>query len=559
MAEKKALSTADLGFGDSIGAMSAQAAGADRAEMAAGATGPVRALEPAAPSPFATDWKLAGAAVVAAVAAILFWYRDTAASIVAIWIRSETFNHCFLVLPISLYLIWRQRSALAALSPRPSFGVLALVAGAGGLWLVGTSANVLGATQWALLLMIQLSVWSLLGTQVTKAMAFPLAFLFFAIPFGEVLVPYMIDWTADMTVWALRLSGIPVFREGDNFTIPSGHWSVVEACSGLRYLIASFMVGTLYAYLTYRSATRRLVFVAASVAVPIVANWVRAYLIVLLGHVSGNRIAVGVDHLVYGWVFFGVVIALLFWIGTRWREDTEPHADIPPARANAGRAVGGERRGRIALVMALGAVLVVAGVWKPVGAYLDSRVSTSTPQLEPFRGAPGWSFREGQLTDWRPGFQGAGAELSRVFSRDGKEVGVYVSYYRNQSLNSKLISSANRLTVPRSLWISTAEGQARIDLDGDPISIRFDELRGPDGRLLVWRWYWIDGHWTASDYLGSAYLALARLLGRGDDAAVIFVHTPAGDDRNAAEQVLQEFVAAHGAALSRMLEEARAQ
>lgn len=555
MAGKKTLSTADLGFGDSIGAMPAEAAGARRTELADGQDrqGPA----PAAPSPFATDWKLAAAAVIAAVAGILFWYRDTAASIVSIWSRSETFNHGFLVLPISLYLIWRQRSVLAALSPRPSFGVLMLVAAAGGLWLVGTSANVLGATQWALLLMIQLSVWALLGTAVTKAMAFPLIFLFFAIPFGEFLVPYMIDWTADMTVRALRLSGIPVFREGDNFTIPSGQWSVVEACSGLRYLIASFMVGWLYAYLAYRSTGRRLAFVAASVAVPIVANWVRAYMIVLLGHLSGNRIAVGVDHIVYGWVFFGLVIALLFWIGARWREDTEPNVGILPVRSDAGRSVGGEGRGRMAFVIALGAVLAIAGVWKPAGAFLESQVSTSAPKLEPFPGASGWSAREGQLTDWRPGFQGAGARLSRVFSRDGKEVGVYVDYYRNQSLNSKLISSANRLIAPKSPWISTLEGETRIDLDGSPISIRFDQLRGPDHRLLVWRWYWVDGRWTANDYLGSAYLALARLLGRGDDAAVIFVHTPAGDDGNAAEQVMKEFVAAHGVALSRMLQDAR--
>jgi exosortase len=140
------------------------------------------------------------------------------------------------------------------------------------------------------------------------------------------MLPSMMQWTADFTVFALQLSGVPVLREGLQFVIPTGSWSVVEACSGVRYLIASFMVGTLFAYLNYRSSWRRAVFMLVSLLVPIVANWVRAYLIVMTGHLSGNELAVGADHLIYGWVFFGIVIGLMFMIGARW---TEP--DLPAA------------------------------------------------------------------------------------------------------------------------------------------------------------------------------------------------------------------------------------
>ena len=139
-------------------------------------------------------------------------------------------------------------------------------------------------------------------------MLFPLAFLFFAAPVGEFLMPWLMARTADFTVFALRLSGIPVYREGLHFIIPSGSWSIVEACSGVRYLIASLMAGTLFAYFNYRSLRRRLLFVVVALLVPIVANWLRAYFIVLFGHLSDNKLAVAADHLIYGWVFFGVVI-----------------------------------------------------------------------------------------------------------------------------------------------------------------------------------------------------------------------------------------------------------
>ena len=70
-------------------------------------------------------------------------------------------------------------------------------------------------------------------------------------------------------------------------------------------IIASLTVGTLFAYLSYRSLNRRLIFVGVAFAVPVIANWMRAYMIVMIGHLSGNKLAVGVDHLIYGWVFFG--------------------------------------------------------------------------------------------------------------------------------------------------------------------------------------------------------------------------------------------------------------
>ena len=47
-------------------------------------------------------------------------------------------------------------------------------------------------------------------------------------------------------------------------------------------------------------------------------------MIVMIGHLSGNKLAVGVDHLIYGWLFFGFVILIMFWIGARWREDEMP-------------------------------------------------------------------------------------------------------------------------------------------------------------------------------------------------------------------------------------------
>lgn len=244
------------------------------------------------PTVAASPWRPALLALGAVLLALGVLYAETVSAMVGIWYRSETFAHAFLVPPIALWLIWRQRDALAQLTPRPQPWVLLGLAAFAGMWLLADLVLVNAAAQFAWVAMLVLAVPAVLGFQVALAILFPLLFLFFAVPMGEFMLDPMMKWTADFTVAALR-SAASVYREGLQFVIPSGSWSVVEACSGVRYLIASFMVGTLFAYLNYRSWKRRTVFMAVSILVPIVANWLRAYMIVMLGHLSGNTIAVG--------------------------------------------------------------------------------------------------------------------------------------------------------------------------------------------------------------------------------------------------------------------------
>ena len=100
----------------------------------------------------------------------------------------------------------------------------------------------------------------------------------------------MMNWTAEFIVVALRLSGVPVYHEGTYFSIPSGDWWVIEACSGIRYVFACFTVSTLYAWVVYRGTARRLLFIVAALAIVVVANG-SGYAIVMLAHYSNNGLA----------------------------------------------------------------------------------------------------------------------------------------------------------------------------------------------------------------------------------------------------------------------------
>ncbi len=302
-----------------------------------------------------------GLIVLVALALIAYVYRDTFASLVSVWQQSETFTHCFAIAPISLYLIWLRRDALAAAPKRVSIlGVLAV-----GLltlaWFVASSIDIQFGEHLAVVLLIPATVLALLGREATKQIALPLAYLVFMVPFGEALIPWLMDFTSSFTVAALRLTGIPVLREGLFFSIPSGDFEVAKACSGIRYLIACLALGVLYANLTYRSWRKRLAFIAVSIVVPIVGNGVRAYLIVLIAHLSSMKLAVGADHLVYGWLFFGLLVSLLFWAGSRF-QDPVPAAG--GSASNVAHAPG--RNAPLGVHLGVAALLVALAVLGPL-------------------------------------------------------------------------------------------------------------------------------------------------------------------------------------------------
>ena len=500
-------------------------------------------------------WRVAVPALALVLLAMLVLFRDTALRMLSIWWRNDTYAHGMLVPVMTLWLIWRVRSSIVVLEPRASYLAVLLLAGAGFVWLLGQLAAVNALAQFALTAMLVFAVWAVIGTQVARRIAFPLLFLFFAVPFGDFTQPKLMEWTAQFTVLALRLTGIPVFSEGQQIVIPSGRWSVVEACSGVRYLIASVTIGTLFAYLTYQSWKRRLIFIGVSILVPIVANWLRAYMIVMLGHLSGNKLAVGVDHLIYGWVFFGIVILAMFWIGARWREDVPPAAAVPlSASVRTAAAHSSSWPAAVASVL-------VAALW-PLAQWQVAQASAPPlRQLLPLGEISGWRAAEWSASgarDWQPRFENPAASTQAAFAQDGRVVGLYLAYYRNQDQQSKLVSSTNVLvTSDDPHWARVSGGMRDISFNQQALKVRTAQLRASSASvgLVVWQWYWVNGRWTSSDVLAKAYTALSQLTGKGDDSAVIIVYTPQ-DQAGQAAAALDDFARAAGPALETVLRQA---
>jgi exosortase A len=482
-------------------------------------------------------------------------YFGTVHSIVTVWNSSETFAHGYVILPISLWLIWRRRENFSLYPPQPWAPGLLLVAMLGAGWLAAQLGEVQVVSQYTFVALFPAIALTLFGPRLAGSLAFPLLFLLFAVPFGEVFVAPLIQFTADFTVAAVRATGIPVLRSGTRFELPTGSWSVVEACSGIRYLISSITLGCLYAYLTYRSTLRRGLFLALSVVVPIVANGLRAYMIVMIGHLSGMALATGVDHLIYGWLFFGLVMFIMFWIGSYWREDAAPATATAAAGAPLAPAAGrGTDTGKRIPAMAA-CVLAVCALW-PALAWYGEHVNHNPAPVVLDEPAPAWP-QVAAFSDWKPAYMEPDAALHRSYLRGATPVALTVLYYRNQDRSKSLISSMNRLAGYKDAWHET-EGAPRLETAGGrPLALRETVLRNGGKALLVWSWMRIGGHDTTSNVVGKFYQAGSKALLQGDDGAALMLSAPFDEHPDAARAALRAFLAENYKNIDSALNKAR--
>lgn len=487
--------------------------------------------------------KIASLITILVIMGILGIYYQTTWSMVATWNRSETYAHGFLILPFSIYMIWTRRQQLLLLDHQPNFLALITLCGIGFIWLIATLASVQIVTQYMLVAMIPIIVWAILGNRILIATAFPLMYLFFAVPFGDVLIPPLIDFTADFTVSALQLTGVPVFREGTFFSLPTGNWSVVEACSGLRYLIASVTLGTLYAYLTYFSFKRRIIFIILSIIVPIIANGIRAYLIVMTGHLSGMTMAVGVDHLIYGWIFFGFVMLLLFWAGSFWREDDNDeikqvtHLNKNHEKTNKSSSINRT------LLMAF-TVFAVAFIWPISASHINKQTRlNATHKIEVSYPSKDWSVNSDPMTSWEPVYMGEPTKLYNNYQHNNKRVSLFITYYHNQHQGNELISFGNTLVKEHGdIWRNINETTRTVVINSQELKIRQTQLHSHSSKLLVWRWYWLDDIETINPYIAKALLAKNMLFSNSGGGAEIILASHYEDSIDEATDAMNKFL-----------------
>jgi exosortase A len=503
-----------------------------------------------APRSAAAPWSLHLGALGALLALIFIAFQYEVLNAVESWWVYPTYTHCFLVIPISLWLIWEKREELRRETPSVTTSGLLAIPFLLAFWFAANIATINEARQIALVGIMQVAILTTLGARVYRKVLFPSLYLFALVPVGQYLVPPMqliATWFADT---GLTLLGIAHYTEGTLIQLETGLFEVAEACAGLRFLIATVALGVLFAHLTYRSWWKIAAFLVACVVVPLVGNGLRCLGIIVLAYLTNNEVAVGADHLVYGWFFNMAILLFLFWAGLRFRDPQEDRAIAEPAGASppAGRTVALTALAA-ALAIAAGPALAYLHEIRPI--VMDESVFSRPLALQGWRTIPG----DGA---WFPNYVRPDTRYAATIvpeSSDAPPVDLAIMYYARLREGRSLVSTMNKdWNIDR--WHPAGGGSAMARIGGTDVVLGEAILAGGSQRRLVWSSYWIDGRFTRSG-MTVKLLQMKTAFSGNEAAALVAVSTPIVESIDKAREQLRDALAALDVLPDRLAEAGR--
>ncbi len=406
-------------------------------------------------------WRQAGMQLALVWAVLVVAFLPDWLAMFGQWWNISTYNHVLLVPPILAWLVWLRAPHLAEFRPKPCRWGLAAFSAAVFLWVLGAFAGLNLLRQAGAVAMLPASALLLLGPRCFMALLFPFAYMAFLVPFGDELVPPLQTITAKLTVALVHLTQIPATIDGVFIDTPAGLFEVAEACSGVKFLIAMIALGALVGNVCFISWGRRAAFFALCLVVPILANGVRAWGTIYAAQFVGAEKAAGIDHIIYGWIFFALVIAAV--LGLSWRFFDRP-ADQPmidPLRIAALAWLGRFERAAISLPLALaaGGLIALGGAgW----AQAADALAATMPRQVFLPEVPGWQRAEYRpLSPWQPLAGGADHRLlGRYADTAGNEVDVFYALYAGQGEGSEAGGFGQGAVPQEGGWAWTSAGPA---------------------------------------------------------------------------------------------------
>lgn len=462
----------------------------------------------------ARAWLRHGLALAALLGLTLALFGEAVAAAVKVWLVSPTYSHCFLILPIVAWLIWEKRGALVQTAPGLFAPALLLTPLLGLMWWMGQLLAVNEVQQYAVVGLAQTLIVALLGLNVVRVIWFPLLYLLFLVPTGEYLIAPMQRFATQFVDVSLTFLGVAHFTQGTMFELTNGRFEIAEACAGLRFLIATVTLGVLFSYMMFRKPIKTVLFLIASVAVPLIANGLRCVGIILLAHFTNNQYGAGADHIVYGWGFNVAILLILGVIGALFRDD---FSETSPVRAQPPASMG-----KLAAIAVLAATLVSTG--PAIAFWHDNHLPPSdlSALADPFA-PPGWQ-QFPPSDSWRPDFSGFDAQASAAIvpstQPGAAPVDLFLAYYARPRPGHAMTAHINRFWDAER-WVLSEADTITASFAGNPVSFQEWIIASRFEKRMVWSSYWVDGRFTTSPLRVKLWQASAALRGQEGQAVLV--------------------------------------
>jgi EpsI family protein len=473
-----------------------------------------------APHPWSWLASHESAAATGLVLAFCLAYYPTGRHMVQHWSSNDMYSYGFAVPLISGYLLWLRRDRLRHLPWIPSYAMGGTALFAALLMLVlgrVSSTNLLEA--FSLPVGVFAVALLVLGSRMTRAMAFPLAYLLTMIPFWDFLTdrvhePFQL-YSATLGVATVRMFDIPVFRDGVFIHLPEVTLEVADVCSGVNNLIAVLCIGLPAAHFYVRSWIRRALILGTAVLVALLGNGVRVAMVALFVY-HGVRGPGGDIHgpfsLLRTTLIAATGYAVLFWLIARLRDRQE----APPVRDSAASCNFGLGLSKAAVALAT-AMLLMAVVFE------HTHTVRPVPLKGDLSGFPDviGSWRATGAAPNSPGVQEVGfdqALLRDYADGQGRRLELLLGYFQRQEQSRELVGFRLRALIgdSASVWrfllgSDHAPHDAHVTVNGS--------------RYYVAYWYVINGRETSQPHVAKWWTTWDALTSSRSNGGVVIVRT----------------------------------
>ncbi|MEE8576865.1 MAG: exosortase/archaeosortase family protein [candidate division Zixibacteria bacterium] len=251
---------------------------------------------------------------------LLLIYLPAVVDLVSDWWNDDNYSHGFLIPVVSAWLLWQKREKLSTqIVSRDNKGLILLLAGIS----LFVAANA-GAEYFSLRVSMVVCLFGLIyfmfGRELVRMSWFEIAFLCFMMP-----IPYVIYFAATfpmqllaskVTAFVLNAIGMGVVRQGNIIHIQGFSLEVAEACSGLRSIMSLLALGALYAHLTQRRMSSKLILFLSTIPIAVLANVLRVLVTSLIAYTVSDQVTAEPMHSIMGMSVFVIAFLLMSFVSS---------------------------------------------------------------------------------------------------------------------------------------------------------------------------------------------------------------------------------------------------
>ena len=467
---------------------------------------------------------------------------------------NEDYSHAFLMPFIAAYLIWEKRKSFKNAQIRPFWiGILLVI-----FTLLFSIYGVLGSdisaariSWWLWLVCIVLFCY---GLYFFKILFLPILMLGFIIPLPNcVQAPLTMSLklaSSKLAAFIIRIANIPVYLDGNILDLGYTQLQVVDACSGLRYILPLIALGILCAYFFQKSLWKRIILVFLTLPIAVLMNGLRVSLTAILSQWVSPKAAEGFFHSFSGWLVFLLSFSLLMVLSYILKllppKDVKKRQNVSHLYSNSAKThYKRKERGNIipfTITVGLLVVILVASLSTSTMPKIKLANSMAAFPLE-FKG---WKGTPGSIDPKILKKSGAEEAFQATYINDkNKIVSIYIGYRGTPFMEGEEFFHSPTVCLPSSGWKVLKQEKHTIP-DASPhykeFVVRKMLVEKMGQRQLVYFWFQTKSKIAHIIFQNRFHLAIHALRKDNTYDLTVHVYTPIEENERTAQNRLDNFI-----------------